>query len=149
MEGLYRICYYAGVQTLRLFHRTGRFFTLLFLPVRLLIRRIAQALHRRRGARVRQGLAGLRRCFGKAAARVREAWQRHPLLGMLQALCLPVAAAKRYRGLTKGVITLAAAAGAVALLFGTLRYWGQTTFALALTNENGNIWGYVAEETVL
>lgn len=149
MSKLYRVSYYIGVQTLRLLHQLGRFLTLLFLPLRLLIWRAVRALLRRRNTRIREGLAGLWRRFAEAGTRVKGAWRRHPMLGVLQILYLPVAAAKHYKGLTRAVLTCIAIVSSLAILFGTFSYWGRTTYALALADDDGEVWGYVAEETVL
>ena len=149
MDKVYRISYYAGVQTVRLFHRIGRFFTLLFLPLRVLLRRAARAAVRRRSPREREGLEGLRRRFAEAGLRVKAAWKRHPLLGVLQAFCLPFSAAKHYKGITHVAATTAAVACALALLLGTFRYWSRTTYALALADAEGEVWGYVSAESVL
>ena len=149
MENLYRISYYAGIQTLRLLHRLGRFFSLVFLPLWLLLRRAVHALFRKRDDRIREGFQGLKRRFAEAGSRVRAAWKRHPLVGVLQVLYLPVAAAKHYKGLTRAVATVTAMACAVAVLLGTVRYWGGTTYALALADDSGDVWCYVTEEAVL
>lgn len=149
MEVIYRISYYAGVQTVRLLHRMGRFFSVLFLPLWLLLRRAIKALGRERDDRIREGVAGLRRRFSEVGDRVRDAWKRHPLLGVLQVLYLPIAAAKHYKGLTRATATLLAVACSLTLLLGTFRYWGRTTYALALADDEGDVWGYVAEEAVL
>lgn len=148
-ERLYRVSYYAGVQTLRLLRRIVRAFTLVFLPLRVLLWRAVRAVLHRRKPRIREGLAGLRRRFAEAGKRVRTAWKQKPLLGVLQALYLPIAAAKHYKGLTHVAVTGTSVAAAVALLIGTFGYWGSTTYALALSDEKGEVWGYVSEETVL
>lgn len=149
MDMVYRISYYAGVQTLRLLHRLGRFFTLLFLPFRLLFGRVVRVVRHRSDGRVREGFGGLRRRFSQAGDRVKEAWKRHPLLGVLQALHLPAEAAKHYKGFTRLVLTSTASLCALAILFGTMQYWGRTTYALALADDDGRVWGYVAQEEVL
>ncbi len=145
---LYDISYFVGIQTIRAMHRIIRFFTLLFLPIRLLIWRGARAVSRRRDPRVREGLAGLWRRFAEAGCRVARAWKRHPAAGIAQILYLPIAAAKHYKGFTRAVATVAAIACSLTLLFGTFQYWNQTTFALALS-DGDDVWGYIAEEAVL
>lgn len=148
-EKLYRLSYYTGVQTVRLFHRMGRFFTLVFLPIRLLFWRISRSLQQRRSHRIREGVKGVICRFGVAGERVRAAWKRHPLLGVLQVLYLPVHAVKHYRGVARLTAHIAACALALTVLGGTLYYWGDTTFALALEDDSGEVWGYVSDESVL
>ncbi len=149
MSSLYRISYYTGVQTMRVFHRIGRFFTLMFLPLRLLLWRAVRAVGRLRPPkRHREGLAGVRKRLKASVRLVREAGNRHPLLAVLQVLYLPIAAAKHYKALTRAVVTLTAMGCAVAVLLGTIQYWGKTTYALALTDEDGDVWGYVSDESV-
>lgn len=146
---LYRLSYYAGVQTIRLFHRMGRFFTLVFLPLRLLLWRTGNAVRNRRSHRIREGFSGFRRRVGEAGKRVSAAWKQRPLLGVLQALYLPVLAVRHYRSAARFAVQTLAGLTALALLGGTLYYWSDTTFALALTDTAGDVWGYVAEEGVL
>ncbi|MBP3435118.1 MAG: peptidoglycan DD-metalloendopeptidase family protein [Clostridia bacterium] len=149
-EELYRLSYYTGVQMVRLFHRMGRFFTLVFLPIRLLLWRTGNAMRQKRARRrIREGFAGLRRRFGVAGDRVRAAWQRHPLLGILQVLYLPIHAIRHYHGAARLVAHTVAGLTALAVLSGTLYYWSDTTFALALTDDSGDVWGYVLDERVL
>ncbi len=145
-EELYRLSYYTGIQMIRLFHRMGRFFTLIFLPLRLFFRRVRRSLNRKKSYRVREGFAGLRRRFGKISELVRAAWNRHPLLGILQVLYLPIHAIKHYRGASKAFVHVAAGLAALTLLSATLYYWSDTTFALALTDDSGEVWAYVADE---
>ena len=149
MEAIYRISYYAGVQTVRLFHRMGRFLTLLFLPLRLLWGRLVALLRKHRGRTLRAKL----RTFGEHCAggirRVRAAWQQKPILGILQVLLLPLDAVRRYRRVAKGVLTVLAIVCAAGLLQATFRYWNSITFALALTDAEGETFGYVSDEAEL
>ncbi len=149
MDALYRISYYTGVQTLRLLHRLGRFFTLLFLPLRLAARRVFEVLKRHRGRTLRAKLATFGRYCVEACRRVKAAWQKQPVLGVLQVLLLPIAAVRRYRHIAKGAVTVVAIAATAWLLQETLRYWNSITFALALTDSEGDTWGYVSDESEL
>lgn len=151
VDSVYRVSYYAGVQTVRLLHRLGRFFSLVFLPLLLWLRRLLRGVPRahKKQESTRSGGLNVRRRLAGVSQQVSAAWRRHPLLGALQVLYVPVAAAKRYRRGTRVVLTVVALGCALALLTGTFRYWGQTRFALALTDESGDVWGYVAEEAVL
>ncbi len=149
-EEFYRLCYYTGVQMVRLSHRVGRFFALVFVPIRVLFWRLGNAARQKRAnRRIREGFTGLFRRFRIAKDRVRTAWKRHPLLGILQALYLPVHAVKHYHSASRWLVRTTATLIAVAVLGSTLYYWSDTTFALALTDETGDVWGYVADERVL
>lgn len=148
MNELYRICYYSGVQTLRLFHRIWRFLSLVFFPLQRGLWGLIRFFNRHRGNFLRQKLCGLFDRIRLGGQRVKEAWQRHPLLGILQVLHLPIEAVRCYPRFAAGTATLAVVLGAVAVLTATLRYWGSITFALALDND-GKTWGYVADESVL
>lgn len=148
MEDIYRISYYAGVQTLRLFHRMWRFFTFLFLPLQHLWWRAVQSWRRRRRNPLMEKLKKICSQFRLSGQRVKQAWQKHPLLGILQALYLPISAVRCYPRFAKGVATVSIIASAVAVMTVTIRYWSNTTFALAL-DTGGKTWGYVADESVL
>ncbi len=149
MQTVYRISYYAGVQTLRLLHRLGRFLTFLFLPLRLLFRRISDALRRHRGRTLRAKFATFwEHCTG-AGRRVRKAWRKNPLIGVLQILLLPIEGIRRYRHIAKGAVTVAAIVVTAFVLHTTLRYWNSIAFALALTDSEGDTIGYVADESEL
>lgn len=149
MEALYRISYYAGVQTLRLFHRLGRFFTLLFFPLRLLLKRVAAALRRHRGRTFLSKLTSFSQYCVEAVRCVRAAWQRKPMLGVLQMLLLPISAVRRYWHIAKGVATVAAIVLTAWMLRETVGYWNNITFALALTDARGDTIGYVSDELEL
>ncbi len=149
MQTVYRISYYAGVQTLRLLHRLGRFLTLLFLPIRLLIRRLCEMLRRHRGRTLHAKLVTFWGHCTSAFRRVLEAWQKNFLLGVLQVFLLPVEAIKRYRHVFKGAVTALAIVATAFLLRETLRYWNNITFALALTDSQGDTIGYVSDESEL
>ena len=149
MEQLYRISYYAGVQALRLLHRMGRFLTLLFLPIRLLLGHITAWSRRHRGRALRVKLhAFIDHCRG-GVRRVRTAWHKKPILGVLQVMLLPLDAVRRYRRVSKGVLTVAAITLSAFVLQQTFRYWTNITFALALTDAQGETFGYVSDEAEL
>ncbi len=148
-EAVYRISYYTGVQTVRLLHRIVRFLTRLFLPLRLILWRAVRALRRAfKPRRHREGLAGVRKRIVVGGHRITEAWGRHPLYAIGWALWLPIAALRHYKAFTRTVTMLGAIACAAALMIGTLRYWDNTTYALALTDSEGDVWGYVSDESV-
>lgn len=148
-DAIYRVSYYTGIQTVRLLRRIMRFLSLLFLPLRSLLWRSVRALRRlTTPRRHREGLAGVRKRVVVAGRRVKEAWQRNPLYAVGWVLWLPFAALRHYKAFTRTVITLTAIACSTALMVGTLRYWGNTTYALALTDNEGDVWGYVSDESV-
>ncbi|MBR5540284.1 MAG: peptidoglycan DD-metalloendopeptidase family protein [Clostridia bacterium] len=149
MDTVYRISYYAGVQTVRLMHRLGRFFTLLFLPLRLLLKRVATTVRKHRGRTLRAKLHTFTQYCFEAVQRVRAAWQKKPLLGILQVLLLLIAAVRRYRHIVKGAVMVVAIVATAWLLQETFRYWNSITFALALTDAEGETFGYVSDEAQL
>ncbi len=149
MQTVYRISYYAGVQTLRLLHRLGRFLTLLFLPIRLLSRRLRDVLRRHRGRTLRAKFVTFWEHCTSACRRVRDAWRKTPFLGILQVILLPIEAIRRYRHLVKGAVMVATIVATAFLLRETVRYWNSITFALALIDPAGDTIGYVSDESEL
>lgn len=149
MGRVYRISYYAGIQTVRLLHRMRRFFMLLFSPLWLIFKRMAAALKRHRGRTLRAKLATFWAYVQQGVRRVRATWREKPLRGVLQALWLPVEAARRYKKVVYGTLTVALIVASVLILQTTFRYWRSISFALALTDAQGETWGYVADEAVL
>ena len=149
MSEWYRISYYTGVQTLRLVHRFGRLLTLLFSPLWVLLRRISAFLTAHRGRTLRAKLRTFGGYFVQAARRMRDAAKGGPLCVLRQLVQLPMQAIARYRHIVTGVATVAFVAVAVFVLQATLRYWSEISFALALTDADGDVWGYVSEEAEL
>lgn len=147
-KSVYAIFYYAGIQTLRLWHRIGRFFAFILQPVLFFLRRTAGAAMGHAMRELREGLTAFGRGVSQIGARVGAAWKRHPLSGIRQILWLPFEAMRRFPRFTRAVGRLCALTAAVAVLFGTLQYWQRLTYAVAL--ESGDeVWGYIADETVL
>ena len=149
MQIVFRVSYYAGVQTLRLLHRLGRFLTFLFLPIRLLVRRLVDLLRRHRGRTLRAKFVTFWGHCTSAGRRVREAWRRTPLLGILQVILLPIEAVRRYRHIVKGAVVMVTIVLTAFMLRETYRYWSHIAFALALTDPDGNTIGYVSDESEL
>ena len=141
--------YYVGVQTVRLCHRMERFFTLLFAPLRLLLRRAAAALKKHRGRTLREKLGTFFGYVKKAAELVQTEWKRHPMRGILKVLWLPFAAMQRYWRITKAVATLCLIAISLSVIHTTYQYWQNITYALAVTDEQGDVLGYVEDESDL
>lgn len=149
MEAVYRISYYAGIQTVRLLHRVGRFLTVLFLPLRVLLKRVGAALRRHHGRTLRARWSTFWEHCAEAVRRIRIAWRKKPILGILQVVLLPWQALRRYRHIAKGVLTVAAIVFTAFLLRATVGYWNSITFALALTDAEGETFGYVSDEAEL
>ncbi len=145
---LYAISYYAGVQTLRLLHRIGRFFAFIWHPLFFFLRRTIGAVASGviRGLRARWRV--LKRDMRHSRTRIAEAFRRHPLQGLWELLRIPFAALNRHRRMTRGLLRFAALVVAIAALLFTFQYWNGITYAVALEN-NGDVWGYVADESVL
>ena len=89
----------------------------------------------------------MREGFVLAGRRLKEAYRRHPLLVIPQALCLPVKALRRHRKAVASTFNLLAPAAAVMVLVLTLQFWSSATFALALEYD-GRTLGYIADESV-
>lgn len=87
------------------------------------------------------------RGFGIAGRRLRQAWERHPLLVIPQALLLPALAVRRHRRLVRGTLNLLAPVAAAFVLVATVQYWTSRTFGLALEFDGQSI-GYIADEGV-
>ena len=147
-EELYALSYYAGVQTLRLLHRSGRFFAFILQPILFFLRRTLGNWLRRLGEGLREGFAALGDSFSRVGERVGAAWKRHPMEGVLAVLLLPVVACRRHRRGAGQLLRIGTALVALAVLIGTLQYWNGITYAMALTVD-GDVWGYVTDEDVL
>ncbi len=142
------VSYYAGIQTLRLLHRFGRFFAFVLQPVLFFLRRTAGEMLSRAGNRLREWKKSFVRGSSRACEHVREGWKRHPLMGVAQVLLLPFTVLFRNRRSVYGFLRAGAFVVAVAVFLLTLQYWNGITYAVALESD-GDIWGYVSGETVL
>ncbi len=143
-EKLYTMSYYAGVQTVRLLHRIGRFFAFILQPVLFFLRRTVGKLF----AQMKAAVAEVFRSIGQGFKRVGHHIKHAPFKAIGLLLCSPILLFRRHPKLGKGLLRLVAFAASVVLLTGTVRYWGGITYAMAL--EYGQeIWGYVADEQVL
>ncbi len=149
METVYRVSYYAGVQTLRLLHRIGRFLTFVFAPLRLIIRRFVTVFRRHRGRTLRAKLWTFWQYLVRSGAQLRSAWEQHPLRAFGVLWRLLTAAIRRY---SRPLVSLATAVVILVsgvVLYTTYRHWSDITFGLALTDAEGDTWGYVADEAEL
>lgn len=149
METVYRVSYYAGIQTLRLLHRIVRFLTFVFAPLRLIIRRLVTVFRQHRGRTLRAKIQTFLQYLIEAGRQLRDAWRQHPFrfFGVLWRLL--TVAVRRY---SRPLISLATAVVILlsgVLLYTTYRHWSDITFGLALTDADGNTWGYVADEAEL
>ncbi len=149
MVRLYRLSYYAGVQTIRLVHRLGRLLTLVFSPLWMMFRHVSAFFAQHRGRTLRAKLKTFGGYFVQAANRIREAARDGVIALLRQIFLLPFQAIIRYRHIVAGTATVACVLAAAVVLQATLRYWSQISFALALTDASGDVWGYVSEEAEL
>ena len=94
----YRVCYLLGMQTLRTGRALERRLTKLLTPAVRAVRRGAARMAARLSGWLQRSGRTLRGEFAQAGRLVREAWQRHPVMGILQALKLPVLAGRRQYG---------------------------------------------------
>ena len=70
--------------------------------------------------------------FGMVGGIMKAAWQRHPALVIPQAMMLPWLAVRRHRKAAVSILNLAAPVAAAFVLVGTIQYWSNMTFAIAL-----------------
>ena len=143
----YVLCYTVGVHTLRVGKRSGRLMGRILRPAGRLAYKAADKLLLRHLRAMRQELGRMREGFVLAGRRLKEAYRRHPLLQIPQALCLPVKALRRHRKAVASTFNLLAPAAAVMVLVLTLQFWSSATFALALEYD-GRTLGYIADESV-
>ena len=143
----YHVCYIIGVQTMRAGHRILDWLSRALRPVGQGIRRAADWLLLRHVRAAAEEIKRFGRGFPEGIARVRQAASRHVLLGVLQALLLPVLAVKRHRRALVSVLNLAAPVAAVCLLVVTVQYWSNSTFALELEFEGERL-GYISDAAV-
>lgn len=145
---IYAICYYAGVQTVRLLHRFGRFFAFILHPLTLLTRRAMGAIFGGLSEQVSAFFRAVRNGLTRAGERIGTGWKRHPVRGVLEVLLVPFLALRRHPRAVRALLRVTAFAVAGVMLVLTMRYWNGLTYALALKS-GGDVWGYVADETVL
>lgn len=143
----YRVCYLLGMQTLRIGKALARRLTKLLTPAIRVVRRGAFRMAARVSGWLQRSGRTLRGEFAQAGRLVREAWQRHPAIGILQALKLPVLAVRRHKKAVVRTLNMAMPAAAVLVLALTVHYWSHLTFALALEYD-GQPLGYIRDESV-
>lgn len=143
IDRIYAISYYAGVQTVRLLHRIGRFFAFVLQPVSFFLRRTVGTLF----AQMMGAVAGVFCSIGKGFKRVGHYIKHAPLKAAGLLLRSPVLLFRHHPTFGRGIVRIIALTASVVLLTGTVRYWGGITYAVAL--EYGqDIWGYIADEQV-
>lgn len=123
----YVLCYTVGVHTLRVGKRSGRLMGRILRPAGRLAYKAADKLLLRHLRAMRQELGRMREGFVLAGRRLKEAYRRHPLLVIPQALCLPVKALHRHRKAVASTFNLLAPAAAVMVLVLTLQFWSSAT----------------------
>lgn len=143
----YRVCYLLGMQTLRIGRGLARRLVKRFTPVFRAVRRGTIRAAARFSEWLKHSGCTLRDEFAQAGRLVREAWQRHPVMGILQALKLPVLAGRRHKKAIVRTLNVAMPAAAVLVLALTVHYWRHLTFALALEYD-GQTLGYIRDESV-
>ena len=129
----YRFCYLVGMYTLRAGKSAGRKMASAFRPCGRALYKAADWLLLRH----LRALAGECKRFGQgfplAVRKLKEAFRRHPLLVIPQLRFLPVQAVRRHRKAVVSLINLAMPAAACVVLFFTVQYWSNLTFALLST----------------
>lgn len=143
----YRFCYLIGMYTIRAGKSAGRKIASVLRPCGRVLYKAADWLLLRH----LRALAGECKRFGQgfplAVHKLREAFRRHPLLVIPQLLFLPFQAVRRHRKAVVSLVNLAMPAAACVVLFFTLQYWGNLTFALSL-EYGGQQLGYIRDESV-
>lgn len=143
----YRICYGTGLYTVRLFRAIGKRIRRTAGPAARGLFRLTDRLLFRHIRAAAEECREIGRGFGIAGRRLRQAWERHPLLVIPQALLLPALAVRRHRRLVRGTLNLLAPVAAAFVLVATVQYWTSRTFGLALEFDGQSI-GYIADEGV-
>ena len=143
----YRVCYLMGMQTLRIGKGLSRRLTKRLTPAVRTVRRGMLRVAARLAAWLRRSGRTLHDEFAQAGRLVHGAWQRHPALGFLQALKLPVLAVHRHKKAVVRTLNVAMPAAAALVLALTVHYWSHLTFALALEYD-GQTLGYIRDESV-
>ena len=144
-ETVYPVLYVVGIRTLRCVKAVVRFTRSLWRPVAHGLHRAAEWLllrhwraARTEGARIAQG-------FRLAGDRVHATTAEKASTRFLQVLNLFRLAVRRHEKVVKGIANAVAIAAALILLVGTVSYWQQAKYALAL-EYGGQTIGYIATE---
>lgn len=141
---VFAVSYYTGVQMLRLLRKIGRFLNLALYPLFSLFRRTVGRGIRSFAVRVSEWMVALK----KEIVAVLTMMRNTPLRGAFAVLFFPAILLKRYPNTSRRFFRLCAVLAATAVLFFTLQYWNDITYAVALSID-GNTWGYVSDEAVL
>lgn len=143
----YRFCYGTGVQTIRFMKYTGRRLKKWLAPVGRLVYKAADFVLLRHLWALGRECRRIGQGFCLAVGRLKAAWKRHPLLVIPQTLVLPWLAVRRHRKAVASLFNLAAPVAAAFVLVGTIQYWSNLTFALALEYDGEKL-GVIATESV-
>ena len=143
----YSLSYWTGIQSVRLIRFAGKRLARLFAPAGRVLYKGLDFLVLRHLRAVGAEIVRFGKGFPLAGRRVREAFRRHPLHAVGQALLLPFLAVRRHRHALKSLLNLAAPVGAACALAFTINFWSHQTFALAL-EYNGETLGYISDESV-
>lgn len=147
-ERLWEQCAELGDFTRLVGRFVGRRLHGLLAPARRGAARLGRYLFVRPVRAVQRELRQMRHGVTIGRERVVEAWHRHRVLGVLQALLLPALALRRHRRFLGLIFQGLMITVSSLLLVAVVRYWNGTAFALELTY-NGEVLGYITDETVL
>lgn len=147
MAAGYRFCYGTGVQTIRFMKYTGRRLKKVLAPVGRVLYKAADFVLLRHVRALGRELKRIGQGFGMVGGIMKAAWQRHPALVIPQAMMLPWLAVRRHRKAAVSILNLAAPVAAAFVLVGTIQYWSNMTFAIALEYDGEKL-GYIATESV-
>ncbi len=143
----YPLCYHTGMTAVRLVRRMGRRAKKILAPWGRLLRWLWTTLVVRHVSRFAQECKRVGSGFPLGKARLKAAYERHPLRVVPAALSLPALAVRRHQKLVKSALNLLAPVAAAVLLVINLNYWSNATFALQL-EYMGEELGYVSDESV-
>lgn len=141
-----RFCYVVGVRSIRCVKAIVRFTRSLWRPLWRALHRITDRLFLNNGRKLAAEWRALRADFARATARVQDVDKGRKRQLLRELATLPVLAVQRHRAVFRTVLNLAAPVVAAAVLIGTLWYWQQANFVLALEYD-GEAFGYIANES--
>ena len=147
IEAMYPLCYWLGIQTIRLWHQLLRALTRVLTPWKRLVRnlwmRYVWQHVRHWGEEWKRFIDG----FPLSARLISEAWKRHPLEGIWQVIRTPFLGIRRHSKGLLTVLNIAAPLLALWLAIAAISYWGNATYALQLEYKGENL-GYISDESV-
>lgn len=145
-EAFFRFCYVVGIRSIRCVKAIGRFTRGLWRPLMSGLYRAADRLLLRYCRKLAAEWRALRADFARAHERVQGVEKGKKRQRLHEMVTLAVLAVQRHRAMFRTMLNLAAPVAAVAVLIGTIWYWRQAHFALALEYD-GEPMGYIANES--